>query len=166
MSLLHRCARRVREDRRGAIVLESLVAFLPIFAFFIGVAQVADGYAAQLIVRRAASAATRAAVVVLPDDGVHYGDGENRGRDSFLGGRRLEVERAAKLVTSANASLSKVVVDVRGTYSGSELTTVHVSADYRCLISLISLFCGRDKIVKLQASAALPYQGAEYAYEP
>lgn len=158
--------RALLADRRGAVTLESLVAFVPVLVFFIVLIQICDAYAAQLIVRRAASAATRAAVVVLPDDGQHYGDPGNGARDSNVGQRQRDIRQAASQLLDANRGLRNARVVVRGGQQGHDMTTVEVSADYRCLFSLLSLVCGRDKILQLSASATLPYQGAHYAYEP
>lgn len=53
---------------RGVVYAEFLIAFLPIFVFFLGMVQLALVYGCKLAVQRAANNAARAAVVVLDDD--------------------------------------------------------------------------------------------------
>jgi hypothetical protein len=61
-------------DTRGAVYVEFLLAFIPVFILFLGMLQAALLYAANLVVSHAATTAVRSAVVVLPDDPRHYGD--------------------------------------------------------------------------------------------
>src|SRR6478752_1790726 len=61
-----------RDDTRGAVIVEKLIAYFPTLLFFFATWQVAEMYTAKLIVDRAASAAGRAAAVVLADDPFFY----------------------------------------------------------------------------------------------
>jgi len=61
------------QDRRGVVFLEFLVAFVPVWTFFLCVVQLAFITHANLMVKHAADAAARSAVVVLPDDPNEYG---------------------------------------------------------------------------------------------
>jgi len=70
---------------KGAAYVEFLMAFVPLFILFLGIAQVSLLFGARLVVEHAAQRAARAAAVVLPDDPVHYDD-EPTGS---LGGRPL-----------------------------------------------------------------------------
>ncbi|MDH5670986.1 MAG: pilus assembly protein [Myxococcales bacterium] len=65
-------------DARGAVLLEFLIAFFPIFVLFLGTLQLSLLMAARIIVRHAAVTGARAAVVILDDDPQHY-DGAPRG---------------------------------------------------------------------------------------
>lgn len=60
------------EDRRGAVFLEFLIAFLPLWVFFLCVVQLALIARASLMVKNAADSAARSAAVVLPDDPNEY----------------------------------------------------------------------------------------------
>jgi hypothetical protein len=60
-------------DERGAVYLEFLIAFMPVFLLFLAICQLALIAMAELVVRHAAYAAVRSAVVVLEDDPAHYG---------------------------------------------------------------------------------------------
>jgi TadE-like protein len=67
-----RVARGLRElDDRGAVYVEFLIVFMPVFLLFLGICQAALIGAARFVVQHAANRAARSAVVVLessPDD--------------------------------------------------------------------------------------------------
>lgn len=66
-----------RRDTRGAVYVEFLIAFLPVYVFFLGLIQIGLLFTARLITEHAATNAARAAAVVIGDDNddVHdYGD--------------------------------------------------------------------------------------------
>jgi hypothetical protein len=156
----------VIRDQRGAVYVETLIAYLPVLLFFFGVLQLADAYAAHLIVQRAAGAAARAAVVVMPDDEVFYG-----GEDGTPGDRkRADIERAADTVLRAtrrlladetNVELDREIAIVHEAGRLREPVTARVTAHYRCFVRV---FCPWAGLVQLQAAATLPYQGARYRY--
>jgi len=52
----------------GAVYVEFLIAFFPVFLLFLGTVQLAFVRAAQLVVREAAARACRSAIVMLDDD--------------------------------------------------------------------------------------------------
>jgi hypothetical protein len=60
-------------DRGGAVYVEFLLSFIPLFFLFLGMVQMGLLYAADLVVRHAAVTATRAAIVVLDDNPERYG---------------------------------------------------------------------------------------------
>lgn len=61
------------DDEGGVVFVEFLVAFLPLWVFFLSVVQLAFVSHADLVVRHAADSAARSAAVVLPDDPAAYG---------------------------------------------------------------------------------------------
>ena len=69
--------RRSPRGRRlaGAIYVEFLVVFPIMLMFFLSLLQLAQLYVANLAVEHAATRASRAAIVILPDDPAHY-DGQ------------------------------------------------------------------------------------------
>ena len=69
----------LRRDERGAVYVEFLLAFLPIFLMFLAICQVAFLVAGRLVVNHAAFAGARSAIVVLEDDPQRYA-GAERGR--------------------------------------------------------------------------------------
>ena len=66
-----RVAPNGRADERGAVYVEFLIVFFPLFLLFLGICQIALVSAARFVVQHAASSAARSAIVVLessPDD--------------------------------------------------------------------------------------------------
>lgn len=159
-------AGRVRtawRDQRGAVYLETLIAFVPVFVFFLGTLQLADASVAQLIVQHASTTAARAAVVVLPDDGAYYDDRPNADLNAFVGARRLDVERAADLILRANPRLHVNGANVRlnqRSYADRDDLIATVESRYRCLVPAL---CGGG--IDLHAESKLVYQGAKFVYE-
>lgn len=65
---------RLAKDERGAVYVEFLLVFLPVFLIFLGLVQASLLYTANIVVRHAANTAARAAMVVLDDDPAEYDD--------------------------------------------------------------------------------------------
>ena len=65
-------------DTRGAVYVEFLVAFMPLFVLFLATIQLALLTAAKLVVTHAAWSGARSAVVILEDDPDRF-DGASRG---------------------------------------------------------------------------------------
>lgn len=155
-------------DQRGAVYLEMLIAYVPVLALFFGVLQLADIAAAHLIVQRAAGAAVRAAVVVLPDEDVFYTGNTSLSPEN----RKLaDIELAAATILRAtrrlgvngdNVELDRDVSIEHGEDDVRQPVTATVRARYRCFVRA---FCGLDGSVMLSADATLPYQGARYHYD-
>jgi len=61
------------QEQRGVVFLEFLIAFVPVWPFFLCVVQLAFITHANLMVKHAADSAARSAAVVLPDDPSEYG---------------------------------------------------------------------------------------------
>lgn len=158
--------RRLREDNRGTLFLEAFVASVPVFMLFVALCQLADLYVHRWIVQRAAAAAVRAAVVVLPDDGLRYGDPRDFERDRFVGARKREVEAAAWLVLDASPSFdhARTELQLSGDFEPDGHITAHLATRYQCLFRLMPLVCGTAGALQLEASARLRYQGARYQY--
>lgn len=60
------------KDEHGAVYVEFLIAFFPLFLLFLAICQLALVTAARLVVSHAAVAAVRSAIVVLEDPGGDY----------------------------------------------------------------------------------------------
>ena len=100
-------------ERGGAVMLEFLLAFPPLLLLFLGVMQLALLAVGDLVVKHAAIAGVRAAVVVLDDDPRHYG-GEPRGRVDGSG-RAEGIERrfTAQFAATPNAEHARADVPSR-----------------------------------------------------
>ena len=81
----------LKEDQRGAVMVEFLIAFLPIFFSFWCILQSAGVYAGKLVVMHSAYLGARAAGVVLPDDPKNYGGAKEY---SLTGKRKTDIEKA------------------------------------------------------------------------
>jgi hypothetical protein len=68
-----RFAHSIGHCARGVVMIEFVIAFVPVFLLFLGIVQLALLSAASLIVQHAAVAGARAASVVLDDDPRYYG---------------------------------------------------------------------------------------------
>jgi|GEM_PF-722084 len=66
-------AQRHRCDERGVVYLEMLIAFVPVFIFFLCILQLGLLASAKLVVKHSAIVGARSAVVVLEDDPAFYG---------------------------------------------------------------------------------------------
>jgi hypothetical protein len=148
----------------GAVYVEFLIAFLPIFFFFLGLVQLVFVQTANLIVKHAAVKAVRAAVVVLPDDPQFYG-GVPVG--SFSGQRQTDIEHAAQipLATMGLAQAAAATVTIDGLYARNALLTATVTYQYNCKVPWGRLVvCGLSNFKQIQGQATMTAQGALYAY--
>lgn len=145
-------------DVQGAVFVEVLIAYLPVVFVFLGTWQLVELWAAHLLLERAASAAARAAAVVLPDDPARYA-GE---RDKLL-----DVELAAASVLAVSPHFSSdfsVETDLSATETNrSAPITVTVRARFHCFAAWASIVCGGDSI-ELSAKGRTAYHGASYLY--
>jgi hypothetical protein len=104
----------------------------------------------------------RAAVVVLPDDGRHYGDPRQRTVNEAVDARTQVITDAAQAVLRGSSSFSAPKVELAGDPRRAITTTV--VADYACPVPLWSLICGGARALTLRATATLPAQYAPYQH--
>ncbi|HQY60503.1 MAG: pilus assembly protein [Myxococcales bacterium] len=147
-SLLH--------DRRGAALVEFVIAVVPLLTTFFSFVQVAKIYTVNLGVQHAAITAARAAIVMVKKP-------TNPGEK----GSNTDVKQAAGLALSpwiTSGSVSNVSVSVQDGSSMSDVygpVRVRVQATYSCTVPMGRLICpGSRKI--LTAEATMPNQGARY----
>jgi len=162
---------RRRLGTRGAVYVEFLLAFMPLFVFFMALVQLAFVEVANVATKHAAVTAVRAAVVVLPDDPKEYGGQE----EEKAGGKRLAaIEMAAKLPLMALTTSPDIKVrfpttaggkDSRVAFLRDDLVRVQVEFHYPCRVPIgKTLVCGFFGNKKILGEAAMPNQGADYAY--
>lgn len=151
---------RLDSDTRGAVFVEQLIAFLPVIFFFLASWQLMELCAGDLMVKRAASAAVRAAVVVLPDDPRFYGGVPV---NSFAGGRKRDIELAAAMILAVSPHFSDDFSVTLSNASGNQPLTATVRAPFHCFAGWVSLVCGGASRT-LEASARHVYQGASFDY--
>lgn len=153
-----------RRPRAGAVYVEFLIAFFPVFFFFLSLVQLIFLQTASLIVHHAASKAVRAAVVVLPDDAKYYGDVPV---GSFTGQRKTDIERAAQIPLGPmgliEAKAAKITIE--GGYSRNAMLTAKVEYQYHCKVPWGRfVICGLANLKKITAEASMTNQGAQYDY--
>ncbi len=157
---------------RGAVMVEFLIAFLPLFTFFECLLQLSALTTAKLVVNHAAICAARAASVVIHDHPDYY-EGQAAGKVDGL--RRKDVELAAAIPMRALSSLVDLKITFPSTAGGTddrlqfephELIRVRLEGLYVCRIPLASrLVCNfLTQTRTIVAEAALPAQGAQYPY--
>src|SRR5258708_36207326 len=88
-------------DRRGAVYVEFLIAFLPVLVFFSALFQLGMVQIADLVTEHAAVVAARAAIVILPDDAIYYDDVPENNLSGKDNRRRSDIEEAARMALSA-----------------------------------------------------------------
>jgi len=74
-------ATTVARDVRGAVYVEFLLVFLPVFLLFLCILELGFLYTGRLVAQHAATRAVRAAVVILDDDPAFYGGEARNGVD-------------------------------------------------------------------------------------
>jgi hypothetical protein len=161
-------------DRRGAVYVEFLIVFLPLFVLFMSLVQFAFVQVANIVTKHAAVSAVRAAIVVLPDDPMFYG---NVPVNTVDGARRTTIEAAARARLAAFTALADLEVkfpsspggtDDKLQYQQDDVVRVRLKYMYPCLIPIGNRFVCNALTLrkKLEAEAALPLQGAGYQYGP
>jgi Flp pilus assembly protein TadG len=154
---------KLLRDTRGAVYVEFLAVFMPLFIFFLSLVQLIFVQTASLVTSHAAMTAVRAAVVVLHDDPALYG-GIAQGNAS--GPRLADITRAAAIPLSALGPEGEgLTVQAGGPYGRDQSVTVIVTYDYKCRVPGGAFFvCGPGGVKKLIAQSSMPNQGAEYTY--
>jgi hypothetical protein len=150
-------------DRRGAVYVEFLAVFWPLFTFFMCLVQFAFLQTASIIVNHAAMKAARIAAVVIYGDPAEVG---GVGQGTVAGMREEMIKQAGQFPLTAlgNAGAAKVTTD-KNSYARDEMVTVTVEYDYLCRVPLGRTFvCGVGSTKTIIGKAALPNQGASFTY--
>jgi Flp pilus assembly protein TadG len=156
----------ILRDTRGAIFVETLIAYVPVLWFFLILWQLCELLAADLVVRRAASAAARAATVVLSDDPSFYG-----GSSAKDGNMRADIKHAAERILRAAPQLE--IIDVKHELAAApnskakapgQVVTATVTANFKCAGGWLTIICGGNSRAVTHA-ATYAYQGAAYNYD-
>jgi len=164
--------KELRTDARGAIYVEFLIVFMPLFVMFMSLVQFAFVQTANLVTKHAAVQAARAAIVVLPDDPNFYG---NVPVNKVAGDRKTIIEAAARGRLLAVSTMPDFKIQFPSTPGGDDDKTqfqqddvvrVKLTFNYPCKIPIGNRFVctllGSKKALK--AEAALPLQGAGFEY--
>jgi hypothetical protein len=157
----------VMREERGVIFIEAVMVYLPVAFFFFLTWQIGELAAADLVLTRAAAAASRQAVVVLADDPRFYA-GEAV-LDTQGDRRRAAIEAVARRVLSAApefdlTSLELELELVGGAEADVLLLDTRVRADFRCMGSLAFIVCGVSGRRTSSATARNVVHAARYEY--
>ena len=101
----------VIDDTRGAAFVEFLIAFLPVYVFFLCLVQLSLLFSVKLVTEHAAVNAARAAAVVIGDEPRRYG-GERLHQVTDGRGERYKAIRNAAVLTLAPLILNGTVQGV------------------------------------------------------
>jgi len=160
--------RSLRADASGVLFIEAIMVYVPVVFFFFLTWQIGELAAADLVLARAATAASREAIVVLPDDPRFYaGEAvlDARGRQ-----RRAAIEAAARRVLWAAPSFDPRTLEleltlVPGPDPDVRLLDTRLRADFRCTGGGLSLIvCGASSRRALSALARDVVHTARYQY--
>ncbi len=185
---------RFWRDRRGAVFVEFLIAFLPVQVLFLCLIQSAILYSVRLLTEHAAVSGARAAAVVVGDNRTRYSN-EVENTLPERGKRRDDV-RDAVLLTLAPMILNGLIQSVDVSFpdpaqpngrprtgpirfnpmgpQSVEKVRVRVEVESACRIGFASMVVCPSLTAELtgflvptrtvRAEAIFPYQGASYAY--
>jgi hypothetical protein len=184
------CAGGWVRSTQGAVFVEFLIAFLPVYVFFLCLLQLALLVSVKLVTEHAAASAARAAAVVLGDDPKLYrGTKPHEFKEPKLlraqNPRYKAVKSAAvlallPLIANGTVQMVSVVFAPPEEPGGEERSKVklapmgdqevekvrvRVDVTTQCRISFANyLMCGLLRTMSLSAEAIYPYQGAYYDY--
>jgi len=147
-------------DERGSTYLETLIVVPILFIGFVAMMMFARIGVAHLIVQRAAAAAVRAAVVILPDPDYYGNNGAKPKEDC--------VKEAARrvLMSSPHFKLDdgSIGINISGTRANFDPLQVEVRAKLDCTAFIGSsrffglMLCGPDRVATLSSASTLAYQ--------
>jgi hypothetical protein len=103
----------LHEDARGAVFVEFLIAFLPVYVFFLCVVQVGLIFSVRLVTEHAAINGARALAVVGGDEPKRYSEKINEMSSS---GKRRQAVRSAVLLSLAPLILNGVIQSAKVFY--------------------------------------------------
>lgn len=148
-------------NRRGSVMVEFLIAFMPVFTLFLSICELANLYASKLVVTHAAYRTARAGAVVFPDDPANYTGSATKLDD---------VKAAGRLVLRAKGSIvaSEVSIPDGTEYAPGQPVLARVVATHRCVFPIADrLICGfKGGTRTLRAEARMPAHAARYPYSP
>ena len=146
--------------RKGAVLAEFAIAFMPICAMFLCVCQLARYSIDRLAVLHAAQVAVRACAVIKEPD---------PGSDTKLDGPESDIGRAAEIALApfegstgtGELSHSEPTCDHTGEANGGT-DTLTLKATFTCKIPLASKIVCSDGDKDITVHAQFPHQGAYY----
>jgi Flp pilus assembly protein TadG len=152
--------RSVHKDQRGAVLVEFLVAFMPLMITFSSFVQLAQITTARLVTKHSAIVAARAAAVISNE--------HNNTPDAKKGKNQDEIEASVQAALGPwGKTMTNVKVDIDDQSSADDnfgMVKVTVTARYKCSVPFGGLLvCGAaGGVHEIVQKAAFPHQGACY----
>jgi len=149
----------ILRERRGAVLAEFAIAFMPICAMFLCVCQFSRYSIARLAVLHAAQVSVRACSVIIEPD---------PGHETQLDGPDSDVQRAAQVAMAPFEGSGEITHtpptcthDDTGPENGGT-DTVQLDATYNCEIPLARRIVCSSGPKNFTVHAQFPHQGARY----
>jgi Flp pilus assembly protein TadG len=151
---------RLHKDRKGAVLVEFLVAVMPLMITFSSFVQVAQVATARLVVKHSAIVAARAAAVIS--------NAHSNTPDQKKGDNKDEIEAAVRAALGPWAqTMDSIKVEIDDQSSGGDpygMVQVTVTTEYHCSVPFGStIVCKAGGARTMTMKAAFPHQGACYA---
>ncbi|HSN99535.1 MAG TPA: TadE family protein, partial [Candidatus Nanopelagicales bacterium] len=131
------------KDQRGAVYVEFLAVFFPLFTMFLGLVQFIFLQTATIIVQQSAMRGARTATVVLFDDPELYGGAQ---QGMLTPQKRTMVETVARVPLTALGNPANATLSFnKNTYGRNDLLTLTVEYPYACRVPVgRTMACGID----------------------
>jgi Flp pilus assembly protein TadG len=153
-----RSLKSLKDDKRGAVLVEFVVAFVPLMTVFFVFVQLSQLAVARLIVKHSAVVGARAAAVYHNE---HTNVPEmcaDNGKAKVDSAVRAAVGHWSDRITTTTNVSDSSNRDSNGMYN---LVTVRVNAVVRCRVPLGRLMCPGG-VALMTDVKSLPHQGARY----
>ena len=150
---------KCHRDQSGAVLVEFLIAAMPLLITFFASLQLAQIVTARLVVKHAAIVGARSASVISNKNGTSP-DQKAENTDE-------EVKKAVRFAMGPWEKTMRridVKVDDKSTCDDPYgLVTVHVDVDYRCSVPLgMFAVCGKKLFHPIRQTFGFPHEGARY----
>lgn len=154
--------RGLRKDKRGAVLVEFLVAFMPLMITFSSFVQVAQIATASIVTKHATIVGARAAAVISNEHKNTPDQKKGKNEDEIHNAVQSALGPWAKTMTNLRV---RVKEDKSSDKDPFGMVQVEVQADYRCSVPFGgSIVCGvKGGTHTFTMTAAFPHQGACYA---
>lgn len=153
----------LRSDKRGAVLVEFAVAFMPLMITFSCFVQLSQMATAKIVVKHSAVVGARAAAVIA--------NGHKNTPDQKQGDNKADVEAGVKAAmgpwTKTMKSVDVAIDDKSSCTDPYGLVSVTVTAEYKCSVPFGGrLLCGAVGATRtMKQTYGFPHQGARYKLE-
>jgi uncharacterized membrane protein YgcG len=154
---------KLHGDKRGAVLVEFVVAFMPLMITFSCFVQLAQMATAKIVVKHSAVVGARAAAVIA--------NGHKNTPDQKQGDNKTDIEAGVNAALGPwKKTMSSVNVAIDDKSSCSDpygLVSVTVTAEYKCSVPFGGrLLCGAVGATRtMKQTYGFPHQGARYKLE-